>query len=409
LRSSPQCEKLFIAPGNAGTTSYGINVPLSVLDFEGINGFIQDKNIELLVVGPEDPLVHGIRNFLEASAQNKNLIIIGPGKEGALLEGSKDFAKSFMQKHGIPTAKSKTFYPYQFEDGKKYLATVPTPIVLKADGLAAGKGVVIENSREKAQKTLGEMLLDKKFGEAGNKVVIEEYLEGIELSVFVLTDGKDYIILPEAKDYKRIGDGDTGPNTGGMGAVSPVGFAGKDFMEKVEEKIIKPTIKGLLADGIKYIGFIFIGLMKVKDEPFVIEYNVRMGDPETEAVFPRIKNDLVDLFVAVSQNKIKETKLEIDERAAATVVVVSEGYPGTYSKGKEITGLDSVKEALIFHAGTSISDLNTIITNGGRVIAMTGLGNNIQEALNKSYEAVNTIKFDGIQYRKDIGKDVINS
>ena len=408
ISQSPHCDKLFIAPGNAGTAEYGINVALQVLDFAGINNFIKENSINLLVVGPEDPLVNGIRNFLESFEENNQLIIIGPGKDGAILEGSKDFAKNFMQKHRIPTAKSKTFYSHQFEEGKKFLAMAPTPIVLKADGLAAGKGVVIESSREKAQKTFEEMLLEKKFGEAGNKVVIEEYLEGIELSVFVLTDGKEYIVLPEAKDYKRIGDGDTGPNTGGMGAVSPVSFAGKEFMEKVEEKIIIPTIAGLQKDKIEYVGFIFIGLMKVNDEPYVIEYNVRMGDPETEAVIPRIKNDLVDLFLAVTHNKISETKLEIEERAATTVVVVSEGYPGPYSKGKEITGLNNIKDALVFHAGTSIQD-DRIITSGGRVIAMTGMGNNLEEALQKAYKAVNEICFEGIQYRKDIGKDVINA
>ncbi|CAN5354918.1 phosphoribosylamine--glycine ligase [soil metagenome] len=407
LKQSPQCDKLFIAPGNAGTAIHGESIPISVSDFEGIHQFIKENNVKLLLVGPEDPLVNGIRNFLESYDQNKELIIIGPGKEGALLEGSKDFAKSFMQKHGIPTAGSKTFYPHQFEEGKEFLNSAPTPIVLKADGLAAGKGVVIEDNRVNAQNILKEMLLEKKFGEAGNKVVIEEYLEGIELSVFVLTDGSSYFILPEAKDYKRIGDGDTGPNTGGMGAVSPVGFAGKDFMKKVEEKIIKPTIKGLEADGISYKGFIFIGLMKVKDEPYVIEYNVRMGDPETEAVLPRIKNDLVDLFMAVHHKNIPETKLEIDEKTAATIVVVSEGYPGPYKKGKEIKGLENVKDALIFHAGTSLKN-KQIVTNGGRVIAMTALGNNIEEALEKSYKAVNSICFEGIQFRKDIGKDVIN-
>lgn len=409
LKQSTKCSNLYIAPGNAGTANYGINVPLSATDFSGINRFIQENNIDLVLVGPEDPLVKGIRNYLLGHQENKNLIIIGPGKEGALLEGSKDFAKEFMQKNNIPTAKSKTFYPDQFAEGKKYLRTLETPIVLKADGLAAGKGVVIDSNHDDAENTLKEMLLDKKFGDAGNKVVIEDYLEGIELSVFVLTDGNEYFILPEAKDYKRIGDGDTGPNTGGMGAVSPVSFAGKGFMKKVEERIIKPTIDGLKKDSIDYIGFIFIGLMKVNDDPYVIEYNVRMGDPETEAVLPRIKNDLVDIFLAVHNSSISNTKLELDERTATTVVLVSEGYPGEYEKGKVITGLEKVKDAIIFHAGTSFDQDNFVITNGGRVLAMTGLGRNIQEALDNSYEAAKTVCFEGIQYRKDIGKDVLNN
>lgn len=408
LSSSPKCQKLFFAPGNAGTASFGQNLPVSATDFEGIFKIIQQENIKLVVVGPEDPLVKGIRNFLLSKKGLDDIIIIGPGKEGAQLEGSKDFAKQFMQRHHIPTAKSVTFYPEQYEEAKKYLETAPVPIVLKADGLAAGKGVVIDDTNEKAQKTLKSMLLDKKFGEAGNKVVVEEYLEGIELSVFVLTDGKNYVVLPEAKDYKRIGDGDTGPNTGGMGAVSPVGFAGHDFMAKVEERIIKPTIKGLQDDKIDYIGFIFIGLMKVKDDPYVIEYNVRMGDPETEAVFPRIKNDLVGLFESVHKKELDKIKMEIDERTATTVVLVSKGYPGEYEKGKKIEGLNNVKGAIVFHAGTTFNNENNIVTNGGRVLAMTGLGNNIEEALKNSYKAAETVCFEGIQYRKDIGRDVIN-
>lgn len=408
ISKSNKCDKLFIAPGNAGTASYGINIPVSVTDFEGIFHLIEKENIKMVIIGPEDPLVNGLRNFLIDEKGLDSVIIIGPGKEGAQLEGSKDFAKKFMLKHNIPTAKSKTFYPHQFEEGKKYLAAASTPIVLKADGLAAGKGVVIDDTIEKAEKTLKSMLLDKKFGEASNKVVIEEYLEGIELSVFVLTDGKNYVILPEAKDYKRIGEGDTGPNTGGMGAVSPVGFAGKDFMAKVEERIIKPTIKGLRDDSIDYVGFIFIGLMKVQEDPFVIEYNVRMGDPETEAVFPRIKNDLVELFEFVHHQELNKVNIDIDDRTATTVVLVSKGYPGDYEKGKKIEGLDNIKEALVFHAGTSFNENNNIITNGGRVLAMTGLGKDIEEALRISYKAAESVCYEGIQFRKDIGKDVIN-
>lgn len=408
LKSSPKCKKLFFAPGNAGTASYGQNVPVSATDFEGIYRLIQKEKVDMVVVGPEDPLVKGIRNFLRSEKGLLDVIIIGPGKEGAQLEGSKDFAKQFMQRHQIPTASSVTFYPHQFEEGKKYLSKAPVPIVLKADGLAAGKGVVIDDTIEKAQETLKTMLLDKKFGDAGSKVVIEEFLSGIELSVFVLTDGKNYVVLPEAKDYKRIGEGDTGPNTGGMGAVSPVGFAGKEFMAKVEERVIKPTIKGLQDDGIDYVGFIFIGLMKVKDDPYVIEYNVRMGDPETEAVFPRIKNDLVELFEAVHHQSLDNITLAIDERTATTVVLVSEGYPGDYEKGKIISGLDKVADALVFHAGTALDGENNVVTNGGRVLAMTGMGKNIEEALQFSYNAAEAVHYDGIQFRKDIGRDVIN-
>ncbi|MDQ3392736.1 MAG: phosphoribosylamine--glycine ligase [Bacteroidota bacterium] len=409
ISKSPKCDKIYFAPGNAGTASFGQNLPISATDFECIYKCIQENNIKLVIVGPEDPLVKGIRNFLLAEKGLKDIIVIGPGKDGAALEGSKDFAKKFMLKHQIPTAGSVTFYPYQYEEGLKYLSTAKTPIVLKADGLAAGKGVVIDDTNQKAQATLKSMLLDKVFGDAGSKVVIEEYLEGIELSVFVLTDGKNYVVLPEAKDYKRIGEGDTGPNTGGMGAISPVGFADKAFMEKVEERIIKPTIRGLAEDNLDYVGFIFIGLMKVKDDPYVIEYNVRMGDPETETVLPRIKNDLVDVFEAVHRQGLDKIKLDIDERTAATIVLVSKGYPGAYEKGKKIEGLEHVKDAFVFHSGTSFDAENDVVTNGGRVLALTGLGKNIDEALNFAYGAAETVCYQGIQFRKDIGRDIINA
>lgn len=406
LKSSKKCKNLYVAPGNAGTSGVAENIAIAVDDFEAIGKLITEKKIGLLIVGPEDPLVKGIRDYLEGFPQFENLLIVGPGKAGAALEGSKDFSKQFMLRHNIPTAKYSTFTKDKLEEGIAYIKKMSPPIVLKADGLAAGKGVIISETIEEAVTVLKEMILDEKFGAASQKVVIEEFLSGIELSVFVLTDGLNYKILPEAKDYKRIGEGDTGPNTGGMGAISPVNFANAAFMHKVEEKVIKRTIEGLKKDDIPYSGFIFIGLMNVKGEPMVIEYNVRMGDPETEAVIPRIKNDLVDLFIASASGKLDSQLLEISEEFAATVVMVAGGYPGQYPKGKVITGLKNAKEALVFHAGTTLKD-DEILTNGGRVLAITGLGTDMKKAMENAYKAVDNIFWEGKNYRKDIGLDLI--
>lgn len=406
IKKSSKCKNLYIAPGNAGTDGIAKNIPVAVDDFDAIGKVVLEKNIDLLIVGPEDPLVKGIRDYFEGYPQFKNLLIVGPGKAGAALEGSKDFSKQFMQRHSIPTAKHKTFSKNELQEGIEYIKQMRPPIVLKADGLAAGKGVIIHENIDDAIDTLKEMILDEKFGLASQKVVIEEFLSGIELSVFVLTDGVDYKILPEAKDYKRIGEGDTGPNTGGMGAISPVIFADAAFMEKVEDRIIKRTINGLKEDKIPYAGFIFIGLMNVKGEPYVIEYNVRMGDPETEAVIPRIKNDLVDLFVGSATGALRDQVLEISDDCAATVVLVSGGYPGSYPKGKTISGLKNATDALVFHAGTSKKE-NTIVTNGGRVIAITGIGEDIHKAVANAYKAIDNIVWDGKTYRKDIGVDLM--
>lgn len=406
LKQSTQCERLYVAPGNAGTSKIAENLAVPVDDFESIGKVLAEKDIHLLVIGPEDPLVKGIRNYVESRPALKHVRIVGPGKEGAALEGSKDFSKKFMQKYNIPTAASATFTEATLQEGVAYLEKSTSPFVLKADGLAAGKGVIITEDREEAILVFKDMLLNQKFGEASQKVVIEQFLSGIELSVFVLTDGKHYKILPEAKDYKRIGEGDTGPNTGGMGAISPVHFADAAFMEKVEEKVVKPTISGLQSEGISYCGFIFIGLMNVDGEPYVIEYNVRMGDPETEAVVPRIKSDLVELLYATANGTLKEKTLEVSDEFAATVVLVSAGYPEAYKKGKRISGIENVKEALVFHAGTA-AEGEAVLTNGGRVIAVTGMGASMNEAMEQAYQGVDNIVWEGKNFRKDIGQDLM--
>lgn len=408
ITQSTHCEKLFIAPGNAGTSQHGENIKINPTDFEAIKKFVIENQVEMVVVGPEDPLVEGIHDFFLADKYLKAIPVIGPKKDGAQLEGSKEFAKRFMQKNNIPTAAYQSFTIETLKEGLAYLDKQKTPIVLKADGLAAGKGVIISNDINEAKKEFTEMLAGAKFGKASTKVVIEEFLEGIELSVFVLSDGTNYKILPSAKDYKRIGDGDTGLNTGGMGAVSPVPFADTTFLNKVEEQIIKPTIKGLKEEGIDFKGFIFIGLMNVNGNPFVIEYNVRMGDPETEVVIPRIKSDIVDLFIGVANGTLNEKTLEIDPRTAVTIMLVSGGYPGDYKKGFPITGFDKVQNSLVFHAGTTFSeDKKDIITSGGRVIAITSFGKDINEASEQSYKNAALIDFSGKYYRKDIGKDLM--
>lgn len=440
LLQSKKCKKLFVAPGNAGTQQIAQNISLDVNDFEKIAAFSKQKEINMIVVGPETPLVEGIWDYFNNTDDLININIIGPGKRGAQLEGSKDFAKSFMHKYGIPTAKSKTFTKDTLQDGLEYIkshgawrtvhsADRSAHIVLKADGLAAGKGVIIADSVLSAKSTLKEMLTNEKFGKASSKVVIEEYLDGIEVSVFVITDGKNYKLLPEAKDYKRIGEGDTGPNTGGMGAISPVLFADKNFMHKVTDRIVNPTIEGLLRENIDYCGFIYFGLMNVKGDPYVIEYNVRLGDPEAEVILPRIKTDLVDIFSAAAQNRLCGINIEFDERIAATVMLVSEGYPGEYSKGREIKGLGKLlnEELRItsptntqgfdkrvnnssfikaFHAGTATNDNGKVITNGGRVLALTAMDTDMNKALRISNAAAEIIEWKGKYYRKDIGFDL---
>jgi phosphoribosylamine--glycine ligase len=405
LAQSKNCNKLFIAPGNAGTTNCGTNVSIFSTDFESIRKFVIENKIEMVVVGPEDPLVKGVHDFFLSDNELKNIPVIGPKKDGAQLEGSKDFSKQFMIRHNIPTALYQTFTKETLQDGIRFLETLSPPYVLKADGLAAGKGVVIPQTVEDAKKELTEMLSGK-FGNASAKVVIEEFLKGIELSVFVLTDGTNYKILPEAKDYKRIGENDTGLNTGGMGAVSPVPFADKNFLEKVENKIIQPTIEGLKKEGILYKGFIFIGLMKVDDEPFVIEYNCRMGDPETEVVIPRIKNDLVELFDAVAKERLNEINIEIDCGTATTVMLVSSGYPEKYEHGKIISGLENVNNSMVFHAGTRLQD-GKVLSAGGRVMAVTSVADDISSALEKSYSSIKKINFENKYYRNDIGQDLL--
>jgi len=407
IAQSPKCEKLYIAPGNAGTLNVGENVSLNVGDFSGIKDFIIEKNVDMLVVGPEDPLVKGITDFCKGEPDLKDLLIVGPSKRGALLEGSKERAKEFMAMYQIPTAAYESFTIESLEAGKTFLETLSAPYVLKADGLAAGKGVLILNDLAEAKTELENMLKNQKFGEASAKVVIEEFLDGIELSVFVLTDGKNYKILPTAKDYKRIGEGDTGLNTGGMGAISPVPFADAELMQKIEERIVKPTVNGLTEENIDYKGFIFIGLIKVGKEPYVIEYNVRMGDPETEVVLPRIKSDLVEVLAKTAEGKLNEVDLEIDERAATTVMMVSGGYPEAYEKAKEITGIENVnvEDALVFHAGTTLKD-GKVVTNGGRVIAVTAFGEDYKQALKKSYQNVEKLQFDKMYFRKDLGFDL---
>jgi phosphoribosylamine---glycine ligase len=406
IRQSPLCTNLYVTPGNAGTSLLAENVNIGVDEFEKLKALCLAKKIDLVLVGPEVPLVAGIRDFFEADASLNHILMVGPGKEGAQLEGSKDFSKQFMLRHQVPTAKARTFHSHETKEAIQYLDTCTPPIVLKADGLAAGKGVIISPSIEEAKQEITEMLEQKKFGDASAKVLIEEFLDGIELSVFVLTDGENYVILPEAKDYKRIGDGDTGPNTGGMGAVSPVIFADSSFMKKVEENVIKPTVEGLKKEGISYKGFIFVGLMNVKGEPFVIEYNARMGDPETEVVLPRIESDLVELLVAAAKGDLKGKKISIRNEVAATVVLASGGYPDAFEKGKVIIGSSSDRQSTLFHAGTKTQD-KSIVTNGGRVMMATGRGSNLAEAVKNAYGLASTIEWDGIYYRKDIGQDLL--
>ncbi|MBK5213971.1 MAG: phosphoribosylamine--glycine ligase [Flavobacteriaceae bacterium] len=402
---SNRCKKLFVAPGNAGTVSMATNVNINPTDFEAVKKCVLENNIEMVMVGPEDPLVLGIADYFAESPELENVMLIGPSKRGALLEGSKERAKEFMVQHKIPTAAYESFTAESLEAGKTFLEKLKPPYVLKADGLAAGKGVLILKDLNEAKQELENMLAHSKFGEASSKVVIEEFLDGIELSVFVLTDGKNYKILPTAKDYKRIGEGETGLNTGGMGAVSPVPFADEVLMKKIEDRIVKPTVKGLSEEKIDYKGFVFIGLIKVNNEPFVIEYNVRMGDPETEVVLPRIKTDLVDLLEATYRQNLDKIDIEIDERAAATVMLVSGGYPEAYEKGKEISGVENVEGSIVFHAGTKIEN-GKILTNGGRVLAVTSMDTDFRKALKKSYQNIEKLSFNRMQYRNDIGFDL---
>ena len=406
MLQSTKCTKLFVAPGNAGTSAIATNIDLNIIDFESIKTFVINNKVNMVVVGPEDPLVHGIYDFFKNDNQLASIPVIGPSKKGAQLEGSKEFAKQFLVKNNIPTAAYDSFTSETVEQGCAFLETLSAPYVLKADGLAAGKGVLILHDLEEAKTELRNMLVHAKFGQASSKVVIEEFLDGIELSCFVLTDGKNYKILPTAKDYKRIGEGDTGLNTGGMGAVSPVPFADDALLEKIENRIVKPTIEGLQKDNIEYKGFVFIGLINVKGEPIVIEYNVRMGDPETEVVIPRLKSDLVELFQAVANDQLDTCTLEIDSRSATTIMVVSGGYPEDYEKGKTISGIESISDSIVFHAGTKISD-NAIVTNGGRVVAVTSYGNNFQKAIKKSYQNIDKLHFDKMYFRKDIGFDLL--
>ena len=405
ISESIRCNKLFVAPGNAGTSKIATNISIAVTDFKAIKEFVNQYQITMIVIGPEDPLVKGIVDFFRSDPALKDVLLIGPSMAGALLEGSKERAKEFMINHQIPTAAYQSFTKKSVSEGKIFLETLTPPYVLKADGLAAGKGVLIINNILEAQQELENMLSHAKFGSASSTVVIEEFLDGIELSVFVLTDGKNYKILPTAKDYKRIGEGDMGLNTGGMGAISPVPFVNKKFIKKIEDRIIIPTVKGLQVEKIDYKGFIFIGLIKVNNDPYVIEYNVRMGDPETEVVLPRIKTDLITLLEATANQNLDKIKLEIDDKTAATVMLVSGGYPEAYEKGKVISGLDTISDSIVFHAGTSNNE-DHILTNGGRVIAITSMGTNYKEALKKSYKNIEKIHFDRMNFRSDIGFDL---
>lgn len=405
LHQSEKPNTLFVAPGNAGTANIAKNIPISVNDFDGIKQLVLSEQIEMVVVGPEDPLVNGVHDFFLEDAELKHIPVIGPQKAAAELEGSKEFAKKFMTRHGIPTAAYQSFTATDLEQGYAFLESLNAPYVLKADGLAAGKGVLILQDLEEAKKELRTMLVDAKFGNASATVVIEEFLAGIELSVFVLTDGKGYKVLPTAKDYKRIGEGDTGLNTGGMGAISPPPFVDQEFMNKIHERIVIPTVEGLKKDKLPYKGFIFIGLIKVDDDPFVIEYNVRLGDPETEVVVPRIKNDLTAVFQAVANQTLDAVQLELDERTASTVMLVSGGYPEAYEKNKTLRGYDQIEDSLVFHAGTQLKE-GEVVTNGGRVMAITSFGDNFKEALQKSYKNIEKVHFEKMNYRKDIGFDL---
>jgi phosphoribosylamine--glycine ligase len=402
LRQSKYCKELFIGPGNAGTAQYGTNLNLSVTDFEEIKKVCLEYHIDILFPGGEDPLVAGIWDFFKNDPELKHIIVAGPSKEGAQLEGSKAFSKKFMRRHGIPTAGYREFTEENFDEGMAYLDAHALPIVLKADGLAAGKGVVIAQDKAEAIHSFNTMIKEAQFGDASKKVVVEEFLTGIELSVFVLSDGTNYVRLPEAKDYKRIGEGDTGPNTGGMGAISPVPFADDAFMKKITERIIDPTVKGLKAENITYQGFIFFGLINVGGDPYVIEYNCRMGDPETEVVMPRLENDLVELILMMHENRLNEVEVKHDKRAACTVMLVSEGYPNSYPKGKVMTGFDNAKGSILFHAGTANKDQH-VVTNGGRVIAITSYGDTLKDALATSFENAKHVEYEGKYYRKDIG------
>ncbi|MDA8531408.1 phosphoribosylamine--glycine ligase [Flavobacteriaceae bacterium] len=405
IAKSPLCADLYVAPGNSGTASIATNLDISVNDFEGVKSAVLKHNIEMLIVGPEDPLVNGVHDFFLNDYALKHVAVIGPQKAAATLEGSKEFAKEFLFRHNIPTAAYESFTANNLDKGFSFLETLSPPYVLKADGLAAGKGVLIIDDLEEAKLELKNMLVDSKFGNASRKVVIEEFLDGIELSCFVLTDGIHYKILPTAKDYKRIGEGDTGLNTGGMGAISPVPFADEALLNKIEERIVKPTIEGLKKDKTPYKGFIFIGLIVVNNEPLVIEYNVRMGDPETEAVLPRINTDLMEIFIAIKNQNLNTINLEVNPKTATTVVLVSGGYPEAYEKGKTISGFENVQEAIVFHAGAQHSN-DEVVTSGGRVMAITALGSDHKEALNKAYNEISKIKFEGMNFRKDLGFDL---
>jgi len=406
ISQSKQCSELFIAPGNGGTAQFGKNIPIQVTDFESIASFCLEKNIEIVVVGPEDPLVKGISDFFKSKENLSHIIIIGPDSKGAQLEGSKAFSKAFMQKYNIPTAAYKSFNSEQIVEAKEFLRSLESPYVIKADGLAAGKGVVICNNLDEADKAIDSMLLNKIFGEAGSNIVIEEFMHGIEMSVFVLSDGKNYIVLPDAKDYKRIGNNDTGLNTGGMGTASPVTYASESLHLQIENDIIKPTIEGLIREGINYVGFIFLGLMNVKGKAKVIEYNVRLGDPETQSIMPRIKSDILEIFYAVKDQKLNEVKIEIDEKSVVNIVLASEGYPGNFEKNKEIKLPECNENQIVFQAGTKDEGAK-LLTNGGRVLTACGLGDNLEEAIKNAYELAEKIEFENKYYRTDIGQDLI--